>query len=358
MFVSSARTHSCVPDRNGAAVAGVAVRIVFWAMTDRRFEDGLITVTHARNAANGLGLTHHPGEAPTHGFTSAISVLVPLLGELVQSGAGFFALRALSLLAFLVAIVCAAGIGRHLGIPQWLMIFPLGYLAFDQNQIFYGMAGMETQIATAVLLAGLYAIMRERVVVTGALLGLALLARPDFILWVVPALVYLFVRDRREGLAGSAANRGSRPHADGEYLDKVVEPGERVVSESAGYVGYYSHVTLYDFPGLTSRGALRALETLEPCPPQRARRLHGRRASRVAGHATGRMGDVRAKVPDVRSAVRARSRVHSPARGERPALRRRRVRKHRPQVPRFSVELAPPDLACKGEDARCYRSEN
>ena len=48
------------------------------------------------------------------------------------------------------------------------------------------------------------------------------------------------------------------------YLDNVVEPGERVVSESAGYVGYYSHVTLYDFPGLTSPGALRALETLEP----------------------------------------------------------------------------------------------
>ena len=37
-----------------------------------------------------------------------------------------------------------------------------------------------------------------------------------------------------------------------------------MVSESAGYVGYYSGVTLYDYPGLTSRGALGALEELGP----------------------------------------------------------------------------------------------
>ena len=53
-----------------------------------------------------------------------------------------------------------------------------------------------------------------------------------------------------------------------KYLDEVVEPGERVVSESAGYVGYYSHVTLYDYPGLTSPGALRALQKLEPARPR------------------------------------------------------------------------------------------
>jgi hypothetical protein len=48
------------------------------------------------------------------------------------------------------------------------------------------------------------------------------------------------------------------------YLGEVVEPGQRVVSESAGYVGYYSHVTLYDYPGLTSLGAFEALKKLGP----------------------------------------------------------------------------------------------
>jgi hypothetical protein len=189
-----------------AALGGVTARVAFWAMTDRRFEDALITVTHARNAANGLGLTHHPGEPRTHGFTSAISVLVPLIGELFHDGAGFFALRVVSLVAFVVAIACAAGIGRYLGISDWLMVFPLAYLAFDENQIFYGMAGMETQVATAVLLACIYSLMIDRVRVAGALLGLALLARPDFVLLVVPALVYLSFRRLRHALvAGSLA---------------------------------------------------------------------------------------------------------------------------------------------------------
>jgi hypothetical protein len=187
-----------------AATAGVVARVAFWIVTDRRFEDALITVTHARNAAQGLGLTHHQGEPVTHGFTSALSVLVPLAGELVHGGGGFVALRLVSLAAFVVAIACAAGIGRRLDIPEWLMVFPLGYLALDQNQIFFGMSGMETQLATAVLLAGLYTLMAERVLVTGALLGLALLARPDFVLWVLPALVYLVARHRRQGLVAGA----------------------------------------------------------------------------------------------------------------------------------------------------------
>jgi hypothetical protein len=186
------------------AAAGVAARVVFWVMTDRRFEDALITVKHARNAANGLGLTHHPGEPLTHGFTSAVSVLVPLVGELLHEGSGFLALRLVSLLAFLVAIACAAGIGRRLGVSDWLMVFPLAYLAFDENQIFYGMAGMETQIATAVLLATIYALMSDRVLLVGALLGLALLVRPEFVLLVVPALVYLAIRRRRDAIVAAA----------------------------------------------------------------------------------------------------------------------------------------------------------
>src|SRR4051794_4994836 len=57
------------------AIAGaVAVRIFFWAYTQRRYEDALITLTHAVNAVDGLGLTHHPGEGRVHGFTSAVSV--------------------------------------------------------------------------------------------------------------------------------------------------------------------------------------------------------------------------------------------------------------------------------------------
>jgi hypothetical protein len=48
------------------------------------------------------------------------------------------------------------------------------------------------------------------------------------------------------------------------YLKANVQPGQSVVSESAGYVGFYSGVKLYDYPGLTSRTSVRALQALPP----------------------------------------------------------------------------------------------
>ena len=50
-------------DRRLLAFIGLAVlaRVAFWLITDRVWEDALITVTHARNVVAGIGLTHHPG---------------------------------------------------------------------------------------------------------------------------------------------------------------------------------------------------------------------------------------------------------------------------------------------------------
>jgi hypothetical protein len=45
----------------------------------------------------------------------------------------------------------------------------------------------------------------------------------------------------------------------GLYLESNVQPGQSVVSESAGYIGFYGRAKLYDFPGLTSRVSVRAL---------------------------------------------------------------------------------------------------
>jgi hypothetical protein len=175
-----------------AMLGALVARAVFWQMTHRMFEDGLITITHARNAVEGLGLTHHPGEGHVHGFTSALSVLIPLLGELVKSaGGGFVAIRLASMACAVIAIFAMHLLGRELKLSRWAMIFPLAYLAFDQNQIFYGMAGMETEVAVAILLVSVLFVIRERLVASGAMFGLCILVRPDFVLFVVPAFLYL-----------------------------------------------------------------------------------------------------------------------------------------------------------------------
>jgi len=185
----------------GFIAAAVAARLVFWTTTNRMFEDGLTTITHARNVPLGLGLVHHAGEGNVHGFTSAIGVLIPLAGELVHQGSGMFAMRVASLIAVCIALVYARLICRDLRLGAFPTAFVLAYLAFDQNMIFYGMSGMETQVAVTVILGGVYHVRRQDLVASGIWLGLAPLARPEFVLWVAPALAYLALGNLRRAIA-------------------------------------------------------------------------------------------------------------------------------------------------------------
>jgi len=188
------------------AASAVAARIAFWAISRRMFDDGLTTITHARNVPLGLGLVHHAGEGPVHGFTSALGVLIPLAGELIHEGSGMVTMRLASLLAAVVTIAYARFLCRDLGIAAFPTAFVLAYLAFDQNMIFFGMSGMETQVAVAVLLAGVYHVRRAEFVPAGIALGLAPLVRPEFVLWLAPALVYLAVISlRRTALSACIA---------------------------------------------------------------------------------------------------------------------------------------------------------
>ena len=186
--------------------AAVAARIVFWAVTNSMFDDALTTITHARNVPLGLGLVHHVGEGPVHGFTSALGVLIPLIGELIHEGSGMFAMRIGSLVAVCVALVYARLLCRDLHISAFPTAFVLAYLAFDQNMIFFGMSGMETQVAVAIMLAGIFHVRRADFALAGVWLGLAPLVRPEFVLWLVPALIYLaYVNRRRAVLSGGIA---------------------------------------------------------------------------------------------------------------------------------------------------------
>jgi hypothetical protein len=187
-------------DRAWAIPAAITARLVFWAMTQRVWEDALITITQARNAAQGLGLTHHVGEPLTQGFTSAISVLVPLVGEGIAPGLGLFALRIVSLFAALAAIVFADRLMTALDVSPWPRRFALAYLALDPLQVFYGMAGMETQIAVAIVLWSAWLSTERRPLQFGLSLGLALLVRPDFIIWVGVALAIAARREPRAAL--------------------------------------------------------------------------------------------------------------------------------------------------------------
>ena len=188
----------------GFIALGLVARIIFWAATDRRLDDAMITIKFDKNLADGFGLVHNLGDGHVQGFTSALSVLVPMPGELIWHGGGFFLIRLVSLACFALAAIYAYRIAEEFGLGRWPTAFALAYLALDQNQVFYGVAGMETQIGVAVLLGGIYYVLVEDYTKSGAALGLAVLARPDFVLWVAPAYVFLIVRNLREALRAAA----------------------------------------------------------------------------------------------------------------------------------------------------------
>ena len=172
----------------GIALLAVAVRLFFWYYTQRTWEDALITLQHAENAARGLGLTHDPGAPPVHGFTSALSVLIPLLGEWIHHGLGLPLLKLVSAICGGISVWLAMRICQRLGILFPITVLVGGYVAIEHQQILFGMAGMETQVAVAALLFSIYSLFDFRPLWIGVSLGLCALARPDFGFWVLVVL--------------------------------------------------------------------------------------------------------------------------------------------------------------------------
>jgi hypothetical protein len=173
------------------AVAAALLRGLFTLSTERIWEDGLITLQHAENAAGGLGLTHHPDHGLVHGFTSPLNVLIPLAGELIRQGfgLGFFQLvtAALASVSVLLAARIAAHPAARLSTPATLLW--LTYIAAEHSQVTFGMAGMETQIWVATLLLGVVARIERRFELLAVALGIGVLSRPEGLLWSALAVL-------------------------------------------------------------------------------------------------------------------------------------------------------------------------
>uniref|UniRef100_Q027F0 Glycosyltransferase RgtA/B/C/D-like domain-containing protein n=1 Tax=Solibacter usitatus (strain Ellin6076) TaxID=234267 RepID=Q027F0_SOLUE len=181
------------------AVLGVSVRLFFWFYTGRTWEDALITLQHAENAARGLGLTHTPQAGPPlHGFTSPLSVLIPLVGELIHRGFGLTLLRLLSAFLGGVSVWLGMRIAHAMGLAYGFVLLVGGYIALEHQQILYGMAGMETQVVLTILLFSFHTLLEFNPNRVGIGLGLAMLGRPDMAFWVGIVFVLIAWRCRRE----------------------------------------------------------------------------------------------------------------------------------------------------------------
>jgi hypothetical protein len=177
----------------------ILLRIVFWIATERVWEDALITIRHAENAAQDNGLTHHPLQGPpVHGFTSPISVLIPLAAELAQPGSALTVLRLVSLVAaaLTIAIAYRIAIEPSVNLSPTATFFLLGFLAIEFHQVLFGMAGMETQCVVLINLFAFWRFLAGGVASLGVALSLVMWARPDGIILVVVLLLGLLLQRR------------------------------------------------------------------------------------------------------------------------------------------------------------------
>ncbi len=182
------------------SLVAMIIRAVFWAYTQRYWEDAYITCLHSENFVLGLGMTHYrPGEPPLHGFTSPLSVLVPLIGDFIHVGFGvdFIKLFSIPCAALTVLYVCGICIHPKFRVSAPLAVLVMGFVAVEHHQILWGMAGMETQMVVLTLMASLYHAMAWHPKRLGVWLGLCMLARPDYCFWCAIVGVYGLFRDWR-----------------------------------------------------------------------------------------------------------------------------------------------------------------
>ncbi len=172
----------------------VAFRILFQVITQRIWEDALILDFVTRNAWLGQGLTHQTSESPIQSFSSVVWMLFSLIGNSVEQGVFF--LKLISLLATVATLWFSYLIALRWMINKPGIILILGFLSFEQIHVTFGMAGMESQFATAFVLIGIWALVEQRPVLLMLTAATAPLVRPELVFWSLLVVVIYIVRPR------------------------------------------------------------------------------------------------------------------------------------------------------------------
>ena len=170
-------------------------------------DDAYIHLQYAWQAAQGHFLEYNTGDVPTTGATSLLYLLIlaggfalgitrtAMPGVMLAGGLGLFMLGA-ALIADLGRRM-ARRVGASLPFPNWIPGLLVGLLFAGSGWMAWVyLTGMETGLAVTLILAALWAYIQRRPALTGILLALVALVRPELIL--LPGLILaseLLLRD-------------------------------------------------------------------------------------------------------------------------------------------------------------------
>lgn len=206
------------------AVAGLLVCGAYLAAERRMLggrlgfplDDAWIHLQFARQLAAGSGLAYQ-GETLVAGSTSPLWTALLAVGATLGLPLAWAKLCGLA--AYALTVLATASLGRELGLGRGSRLLAAGLVASTGWLVWSALSGMETLLFAALTLAGLVRHLHERrraasVPASLALLGLAVLARPEGALLLALAIGDRLVkRRRREGrlVLGAPPAGTSRP---------------------------------------------------------------------------------------------------------------------------------------------------
>jgi arabinofuranosyltransferase len=199
-----------------AAFVGLAAYALAW-MSD----DAYISIRYADHFARGLGLVFNPGEA-VEGYSNFLWTLWCAVGLLVGAAVGVTIELWCHIASITAAVATVAALFllhiRHRSSPgaggaTWSVPLACLGLAVHRDFLVHSTSGLETALFTVLILAAFVVLTAgpvtlKRAFVTGLILGLAALTRPDAPLVAAACGVFVLWRADRKVAAGAAIFAG------------------------------------------------------------------------------------------------------------------------------------------------------
>lgn len=156
------------------------------------FDDAYITFRYASNISLGTGFTYNPPERVLGVTTPLFTLLLALaawIGADIETTALVLGLAGHALLGLLVFEIASLLVRTSSNPPAvWTRLFPALACAVHPHLAFTAVGGMETSLYCAVIIGTFLFAARGRELVAGALLGVAILLRPDAVILAPLAL--------------------------------------------------------------------------------------------------------------------------------------------------------------------------
>jgi hypothetical protein len=164
----------------------------------RTIDDAYITFRYSRNLLAGAGFVYNPGEAVLGTTTPLYTLLMAGLAGL--TGSGDFPQFAVIVNALADAVTAALlyRLARQL-LDSRVPALALGVLwTVSPMSVTFAIGGMETSVGILWMVAAFSACLAERTWLAAFFAALALLTRPDTLIWVGPLALEVLIRALRE----------------------------------------------------------------------------------------------------------------------------------------------------------------